>query len=163
AAADYDFTKGVHDIAVAVADAVVFRDGGILAQHDVVAADEINVVFHGAGDVVGTDVHEVADQPFRPNVIKVRRKNDLRALQREDARRLHVAAVGADDDAELDAAALEHRELATLPVKRLIREALAVGSEDMPLLRDDGRVIKVAAAQLVEADDQRRVESPGAV
>src|SRR5262249_50846053 len=41
--------------------------------------------------------------------------------------------------------------------------ALAVGAQDVPLVRHQGGVVQVAAAQLVEADDERGVEAGGAV
>src|SRR5262249_49157830 len=44
---------GVEDVAVAVADAVVALDRLVLAQRDVVAADEVDAVLPRPGDVVG--------------------------------------------------------------------------------------------------------------
>src|SRR5439155_22643815 len=83
--------------------------------------------------------------------------------ERQDAARLDKAAVGANDDTELDAVALEHGEFAALLVKGLVSEALAVGAEYMSLVRNHGRVVKIGAAQLIEANDQSRIEPAGAV
>src|SRR6266436_5258449 len=84
-------------------------------------------------------------------------------LEGEDAAGLDVAAIGADDDAKFDPASLEDGELAALLVKGHVGGALAVRPQDMPLVRHQGRVVQVAAAQLVEADDERGVEAGGAI
>src|SRR5262249_51239782 len=117
AAAHHDLPVRVHDVAIAVADAVELSDGRVLPQYHVVSPHDVDAVLHGAGHVVGPDVHEVADQPFLADVVEVWREEDPRPLEGEDAAGLDEAAVGADDHAELDPAALEDGEVAALLVE----------------------------------------------
>src|SRR5205823_2700797 len=95
------------------------------------------------------------------DVVVVRREDDARPFQRQDARRLHVAAVGADHDAERQAATLEDRKLAAPLVERHVGERLAVGTEQLPSLRYESGIVEVLAALLIEAGDHRGAEVAG--
>src|SRR5207248_2166403 len=97
-AADQDLAVRIDHVAVAVADAVVLRDGRVPSGADVVAAQEVNAVLDGAGDVVGADLLEVAEKSFLGDIVIVRGEDDAGPFQGEDAAWLDVAAVGANHD-----------------------------------------------------------------
>jgi hypothetical protein len=154
AALDEDLAVRVHDVAVAVADAGIAGDAGFGGiEDDVVAADEIDAVFVGAGGVVGADFHEVGDEALVADVVEVRGEDDARAFEREDARGLDVAAVGADEDAEFEPVDLPDGEVAALLVKLHVGGAFAVEAELLAVVGDDDGVVEVAAAQLIEPGD----------
>ena len=146
---------GIDDVAVAVADAVGVREALVLAERRRCCRGRSRRRFSTAR--AAWSARTFLKWPISAvlaDVVVVRREDDLRPLQGQDARRLDVPAVGADDDAELHAAALEDRELAALLVELHVGRALAVGAEEVPLVDDGGGVVQVAAAQLVEADDR---------
>src|SRR5207237_10057611 len=59
AAADDHLPEWVHDIAVAVADAIIARDPRIPGKVDVVAAHDVDAILHGSGHEVRTGFLEL--------------------------------------------------------------------------------------------------------
>src|SRR5690349_158805 len=88
-----DLAIRIDNVAVAVPNAVVSADALFFAQRHVVPTHEVNRILDGAGGVVGSNVHEMADQTFLANVVEVRRKDHLRSLKRKQTSRLDIAAV----------------------------------------------------------------------
>src|SRR4030095_128367 len=156
-AAHDDFAAGIHDVAVAVADTPPALGAALRGiERDVVAAHEPSAVLDRTRGVIGAHFHEMREHSVGADDVEVRREDDPRAFPRDDARRLDVAAVRANDDAELHAAPLKNRERAALLVKLLVGGALAVNAEQVPAVRDQRGVVEIGAAQFVKADDECR-------
>src|SRR5262249_53973742 len=143
-----DLAVRVHNVAIAVSDSVCLR----VLRDIVVAADEVYVVFHGASGMVRAYRAVVFEQVFLVDEIVMRGEDDLRALGRQNASRLDVAAVGTDHDAELHVAALEDRKLPSLLLPRLVGGALTVDPKETPLVHNRGRIVVIRAPQLTKAD-----------
>jgi hypothetical protein len=103
--------------------------------------------------VIGTDFHEVGDEALVADVVEVRGEDDACAFEREDAGGLDVAAVGADEDAELEPVDLPDGEVAALLVKLHVGGAFAIKAELLTVVGDDDGVVEIVATQLVEACD----------
>jgi peptidylprolyl isomerase len=100
-----------------------------------VTADEPDRILPGPGDVVGANGKEVIHDPGAGHVVVVRGEDDAGALQGQDTRRFHIAAIGTDDDAERDAGTLEDGKLPPGLEVGVAWEGLAVGPQTAATVR----------------------------